>query len=109
SAILGKSIQLSEQLVQCLLDIRCVTLVSLPAYRIKLVNEHNRWRLRPSIAEQIAHSLGSDTNIDLVEFAARHEKEWYPGFTSNSSSKERFPCSGRPNQENTLRQFSTET
>ncbi|KAH3676846.1 hypothetical protein OGATHE_001336 [Ogataea polymorpha] len=106
---LRKSIQLNEQLVQRLLGVGLVSALPLSSDGVELIDENNSWGSSTSFAEQFPDSLGTHTNIQLVELGSRHEKERHTSLAGSGPRKQRLTGTRGAGQQNTLWKLSTES
>merc|ERR1712093_158916 len=109
SAVLFEAVQFGKQLVESLFNVGCITRISLASYGIQFIDENNSRGFSFGSREELTNSLGSDTNVDLIEFGSRHEEEWHDSFTGNSSCEKSLSGTRWAYQQDTLWKFATKS
>src|SRR5436190_2016312 len=78
------------------------------ADRVELVDEDDRGRLRRRLLEEVAHARGSDADEHLDELGTREREERNAGLARDGARQERLACSGRTDEQHSLRDASTQ-
>ena len=76
--------------------------------RVDLIDEDDTWCVLLRIFKQGADTRGTDTDEHLDEIGAGDRKERHTGLTRNGFRKKRLTGTGRPDQQDTARDLSTE-
>ena len=100
-----KAVHLNEQLVERLLALVMAAAearAALTAYRIDLIDEHDRRRVLLGLLEQVAHTRCADTDIQLNEVRAGDGQERHTGLARNCARDQRFAGARRADQQHTL-------
>ena len=106
-----ETVHLSEQLVECLLTLVIAAVAAAVAcltYSVDLINENDARRVLLRLLKEVTDTARADTDEHLYKFRTGQREEGYMGFARHSLGKKCLACTGRSDQQSSLRKLGTD-